>query len=120
MDLGLAGKKALVLASSQGLGFGVAERLASEGADVFLTGRSEERLRAAADTINQKSGGRAHFVVADLGTSGVAAQIVEAAKSGLGQIDILINNSGGPPPRAAKDVTAAEWSAQFETMVAPL
>jgi 3-oxoacyl-[acyl-carrier protein] reductase len=120
MDLGLTGKKALVLAASQGLGFGVAERLAQEGADVVLTGRSQERLGPAVDAINAKSGGRAHFVVADLATENVAAKIVEAAKSKLGQIDILVNNSGGPPPRAAKDVTGQEWKAQFETMVLPL
>ena len=84
MDLGLAGKKALVLAASQGLGFGVAEKLAEEGADVMLTGRSEERLIPAVDAIQAKTGGRAHFVVADLATNGVAAKIFEAAQSALG------------------------------------
>lgn len=120
MDLGLSGKKALILAASQGLGLGVAERLAQEGADVTITGRSEERLRAAAAAINAKSGGRAHFIVADLAASGVAARIVDAAKASLGQIDILVNNSGGPPPRPSTGVSAQEWSAQFAQMVLPI
>jgi 3-oxoacyl-[acyl-carrier protein] reductase len=120
MDLGLSGKKALVLAASQGLGLGVAERLAQEGADVAIAARSEERLRAAADAINAKSGGRAHVVVADLAARGVATRIVDAARSALGGIDIVVNNTGGPPPRPATGVTAQEWSAQFEQMVLPL
>ena len=111
MDLGLSGKKAVVLAASQGLGLGVAERLAQEGVDVLITGRSEDRLRAAAEAINAKSGGRAHFIVADLATSGVATRIVDTARSALGAIDILVNNTGGPPPRAASAVTAQDWSA---------
>jgi 3-oxoacyl-[acyl-carrier protein] reductase len=120
MDLGLSGKKAVVLAASQGLGLGVAERLAQEGADVVITGRSQDRLRAAADAINANSGGRAHVIVADLAASGVATRIVDAARSALGSIDILVNNSGGPPPRAATGVTEQEWSAQFAEMVLPL
>jgi 3-oxoacyl-[acyl-carrier protein] reductase len=120
MDLGLTGKKALVLASSQGLGRGAAEKLAEEGADVMLTARSEESLKAVADAINAKPGGRAYFVAADLADDGYAARIVEAAQAKLGQIDILVNNSGGPPPRAAENISMQDWSTQFDTMVLPL
>jgi 3-oxoacyl-[acyl-carrier protein] reductase len=120
MDLGLSGKKALVLAASQGLGLGVAERLAQEGADVVITGRSEGRMREAAAAINAKSGGRAHVVVADLAAAGVATHIADSARSALGQVDILVNNSGGPPPRPAYDIPSDLWSAQFEQMILPL
>ena len=59
MDLEIAGKRALVLASSRGLGLGIAERLAGEGADVIICGRSEDRLAAAAEQITARGKGKA-------------------------------------------------------------
>ncbi|MEZ5771118.1 MAG: SDR family NAD(P)-dependent oxidoreductase [Defluviimonas denitrificans] len=66
MDLGLKGKRALVMSSSRGLGLGIARVLAEEGADVLLSGRSEDRLAAEAAAINAKGQGRAHWVGCDL------------------------------------------------------
>ncbi len=86
----------------------------------MLTARSEESLKAVADAINAKSGGRAHILAADLADDGYAEKIVKAAEEKLGQIDILVNNSGGPPPRVAENISMQDWSTQFDTMVLPL
>lgn len=118
MDLGLKGKCALVLSSSRGLGLGVAQSLAAEGADVMMTARSGDRLKAAAEAINAKGSGRAHTFVGDL-ASNVEA-IHQAAQHTLGQIDILVANTGGPPARTALNVQPEEWLPQFEAMVLPI
>jgi 3-oxoacyl-[acyl-carrier protein] reductase len=118
MDLGLAGKRALVLSSSRGLGLGVAQSLAAEGAHVMMTARSGERLQAAAEAIHAKGAGRAHTHVANLATSVEA--IHRAAMEALGGIDILIANTGGPPARTALNVQPEEWVPQFEAMVVPV
>jgi 3-oxoacyl-[acyl-carrier protein] reductase len=118
MDLGLAGKRALVLSSSRGLGRGVAESLAAEGAHVMMTARSADRLQAAADAINAKGPGRAATYVGELGPNVDA--IYKAAMDELGGIDILVANTGGPPAGAALTVAADQWTPQFEAMVVPV
>ncbi len=118
MDLGLKGKRALVLSSSRGLGLGVARSLAAEGADVLMTARSADRLQAAADAINALGAGRAHTHVGDL--TGGAEAILEAAQAALGGVDILVANTGGPPARTALAVKPEEWTPQFEAMVVPV
>ncbi|MCG8380377.1 MAG: SDR family NAD(P)-dependent oxidoreductase, partial [Proteobacteria bacterium] len=65
MDLGISGKRALVLASSQGLGLGVATKLCEEGARLLLSSRSEEKLAAAAGSLNESGPGEAEYAVAD-------------------------------------------------------
>jgi 3-oxoacyl-[acyl-carrier protein] reductase len=119
MDLGLKGKRALVLSSSRGIGRGIAESLASEGADVMLTARSEDKLKAAADAINAKGAGRAHYLVADLAaeTAAIHSKAVEALG---GPIDILVANTGGPPPGTALTVQPDAWTPQFDAMVVPV
>jgi 3-oxoacyl-[acyl-carrier protein] reductase len=118
MDLGLSGKRALVLSSSRGLGLGIAQALAAEGADVMLTARSADRLKAAAETINARGKGRAHTHAGDL-AGGVEA-IHRAAVEALGGIDVLVANTGGPPARTALAVKPEEWTPQFQAMVAPV
>jgi 3-oxoacyl-[acyl-carrier protein] reductase len=118
MDLGLKGKRALVLSSSRGLGLGVAQSLAAEGAEIMMTARSGERLNEAAKAINARGSGRAHVFVGDLASQ--AEAIHEAAIKALGQVDILIANTGGPPARTALAVKPEEWVPQFESMVLPV
>jgi 3-oxoacyl-[acyl-carrier protein] reductase len=118
MDLGLDGKRALVLSSSRGLGLGVAQALAAEGASVMMTARSADRLRAAAEAINVAGPGRAETFVGDL-ASNVEA-IHRAAVDALGGVDILVANTGGPPARTALGVKPEEWAPQFEAMVVPV
>jgi 3-oxoacyl-[acyl-carrier protein] reductase len=118
MDLGLAGKRALVLSSSRGLGRGVAQTLAAEGAHVLMTARSGDRLKETADAINAKGPGKASIFVGELAPSVEA--IHDAAMQALGGVDILIANTGGPPARTALNVKADEWTPHFEAMVVPV
>jgi 3-oxoacyl-[acyl-carrier protein] reductase len=118
MDLGLQAKRALVLSSSRGLGRGVAESLATEGAEVMLTARSADRLQATADAINARGKGRAHAFAADL--KGETEAIHQAAVDALGGVDILVANTGGPPARTALNVEPDAWTPQFEAMVVPI
>ena len=118
MDLGLKGKRALVLSSSRGLGKACAESLAAEGADVVMTARSGDQLKAAADAINGKGQGRAHAVAGDLAKDVHA--IHKAATDLLGGIDILVANTGGPPAGTALGVKPEQWTPQFEAIVVPV
>ena len=93
MDLGIAGKRAVVAAASSGLGLGSAAALAAEGARVVICGRDPDKLAAAATTV----GHGCIPIVADVGTADGAATFIEAATDALGGIDILVPNGGGPP-----------------------
>jgi 3-oxoacyl-[acyl-carrier protein] reductase len=97
MDLGLKGKRALVLSSSRGLGRAIAEGLAAEGAHVALTARNREQLQALADSISAQGRGRATAIVGDLSVA--AKEIFAEAHEALGGIDILVANTGGPIQR---------------------
>ena len=118
MDLGLSGKRAIVLSSSRGLGRGIAEALAAEGAHVLMTARSGDRLKEAADAITAKGPGRAATFVGDLKDNVEA--IHQAAVKALGGVDILVANTGGPPARTPLTVQPDEWVPQFEAMVVPV
>ena len=119
MDLELKEKAALVLASSQGLGLGIASALAREGAHVCLSGRSEDKLAEAVSHL-AGSGFKADYVVCDLSADTAAADLYQAACAKLGRVDILVNNTGGPPPGPTTAHSADLWRAQFDTMVARL
>ena len=117
MDLGLNDKKAVVLASSGGLGLGVASALVAEGAEVVLAARSTEKLQAAAIELNEKGPGRAHAVTADLTDAAAAKKVYAAAIEELGGVEILVNNTGGPPPGGVEAQDSETWRQQFDTMV---
>ena len=117
MDLGIKGKKALVLASSQGLGLGIASQLCREGADVLLTGRVEEKLAAAAGNLNETCDGSARYTVIDLADADAATKLFDAATEILGGVDILVNNTGGPPPGTVDMPDNEAWRNQFDVMV---
>jgi 3-oxoacyl-[acyl-carrier protein] reductase len=118
MDLGLEGKRALVLSSSRGLGRAIAEGLAAEGANVVLTARSGDQLQALTDSINARGRGRATAVSGDLNVA--AEKMFAEAHDALGGIDILIANTGGPPACLATDVESDRLTAQFNAMVLPV
>jgi len=103
MDLGLVGARALVGGGSGGLGGAIATALVGEGARVALTARPSERLDAAATRL----GGVA--VPADLSTKEGPAGAVAAALAALGGLDLLVVNSGGPPPGRFEDLDEAAW-----------
>lgn len=93
MDLGLAGKVALVTGSSRGMGRGIATRLVEEGADVVFCARGAETLDEA---VSAASGpGRAHGIVADVTTDGGVAAVVSGALETFHGLDIVVNNVGG-------------------------
>ena len=117
MDTGLRKKNALVLSSSRGLGLGIAEALADEGANVLLTGRSEERLKANVTRINKKGKGRAEYARIDLNDVESVSVIKKSVKEFFGGADILINNTGGPPPGKMVDADINTLPEQIEAMV---
>jgi 3-oxoacyl-[acyl-carrier protein] reductase len=94
MDLGIKGKRALVCASSKGLGKGCAMALAEAGVELILNARGAEALEATAAEIRAAYGVPVTTVAADITTDAGRAQVLAVA----GQIDILVNNAGGPPP----------------------
>jgi len=107
VDLGLQGKRAVVAASTRGLGFAAAEVLAREGAAVVVSGRSSERTEAAAALIG------AVPVVADVSTPDGATAFVREARDALGGIDILVTNAGGPPAGGPDAVTVEQYADAF-------
>ncbi|WP_336801151.1 SDR family oxidoreductase [Kaistia sp. MMO-174] len=117
MDLGISGKGALVLASSRGLGLGVAAALVAEGVRVVITGRNEARLQAATASLNASGPGSADYVVCDFAGEDAVEALVAGASARLNAIDILVNNTGGPPPGSVLAVTGETWDAQFSAMV---
>ena len=94
MDLGIKGKRALVCASSKGLGRGCAEALAEAGVSLVMNARGSEALEATAAEIRNTYGVEVVTVAADIVSEAGRAEVLEAA----GDVDILVTNAGGPPP----------------------
>ncbi len=119
MDLQLRGKTALLLGASKGIGKGIAAALAAEGVAVALLARSQEPLDRTVSEITAR-GERALDFAADLADWPSVERAVKAARAQLGPIEILLNNSGGPPPSGVVGVTPEQWETQFRTMVLSL
>jgi len=106
MDFGITGKRALICASSSGLGKACAISLATEGVEVWINGRDADRLEAAAAEIEALTGHRPQTVLADIDTAeGRAAVLIPCPAP-----DILVCNSGGPKPGRLEDWTETAWS----------
>jgi 3-oxoacyl-[acyl-carrier protein] reductase len=117
MDLGIKGRTALVCASSQGLGRGCAEALAAAGARVIVNGRDEARLRRTADEIAAATGAELIPVAADVGTDAGRQALLDAA----GEVDILVNNNGGPPAADFREIDHDRLIAGVEAnMITPI
>ncbi len=99
MDMGITGKRALVCASSKGLGRGCAEALAAEGVHLVLNARTKGPLEETAEAIRAAHGVDVVTVAADITTVEGQAAVLAAA----GDVDILVNNAGGPPPGVWSD-----------------
>lgn len=119
MDLGLTGKRALVLGSSRGLGAAVARTLAREGATVIAAARSVQDTKAwiAAEAPDVAVRLSAH--VLDLSDRASVDALADAVLAQAG-VDILVNNSGGPPPGAAAEIALELWQTQFSAMAGHL
>jgi len=105
MDLGIAGKSALVCAASKGLGRGCAMALAEEGVSVTITARTAANLERTAEEIRAATGVGVKVAPGDIATPEGRASALEIA----GQPDILVNNAGGPPPGNFRDWTRDDW-----------
>ncbi|CUH86343.1 3-oxoacyl-[acyl-carrier-protein] reductase FabG [Phaeobacter sp. CECT 5382] len=117
MDLGIAGKRALVCASSKGLGLGCAEALAAAGVNLVMNARGEEALLAAADAIRAEHGVQVETVVADVTTAEGQQKLLAAAED----VDILVNNAGGPPPGMWSDWEREDFIKALDAnMLAPI
>jgi 3-oxoacyl-[acyl-carrier protein] reductase len=105
VDLGIAGRRALVCAASKGLGRGCAQALADAGCDVTIVARTQDAVRRTAGEIGARAGRPVHYVVADITTP----EGREAALGACPDPDILVNNAGGPPPGDFRDWDRAAW-----------
>jgi 3-oxoacyl-[acyl-carrier protein] reductase len=118
MDLGLHDKRALVLGASRGLGAAIARNLATEGATVLAAARNGAAIEAWAAQCPPEVRARITVVKLDLADlASVDALLAEVAAKG---VDILIGNSGGPPPAEAREAKRGDWLTHFEAMAANL
>lgn len=121
MDLGLQGKVALVAASSRGLGRAVAHELAAEGARLAICSRDGQGIAAAGRELAAATGAEVLARAADVSRPGDIAALVDATLERWGRVDVLVTNSGGPPPGAFEAHDAAAWQKAVElTLFAPL
>ena len=113
VELGIEGRVALVMGASRGIGRAIAESLAREGVRVALASRSADRLAEAADAID----GEARIFEADTADldrlAGLPGEVAEA----LGPVEILVTNTGGPPPGEALDAELEAWRAAYQHLV---
>jgi len=117
MDLGIAGRTAIVCASSRGLGRACAEALAREGVHVTLNGRDAEALAAAADGIRSAHGVTVDTVAGDIESEATRETLMVTCP----EPDILVNNNGGPPPGRFQDWDRAAWIEALDAnMLAPV
>jgi 3-oxoacyl-[acyl-carrier protein] reductase len=116
MDLGIRGRKALVCASTQGLGLACATSLAQEGCEVWINGRQADKVRQVAAQLAQQTGAVVHGVAADITTEAGRAALLAACPAP----DILINNNAGPNPGKLADWAHDAWIEALESnMLAP-
>jgi 3-oxoacyl-[acyl-carrier protein] reductase len=115
MELGVAGRKAVVCASSKGLGFACAASLAGEGVEVVVNGRDPDRLLEAATEIQKLTGRAVTTIAADINTEEGRGKLIDACPDA----DILINNNSGPPPRDFLDVAYDDWLDAFAKNALP-
>jgi len=117
MDLGLQGKAAVVLASSDGLGFAAARALVAEGARVAISGRDPDRLERARATLAERPGAEVLAARLDV-TDGAALEAhLEAVRERWSTVHVLVTNAGGPRPGTAAQVSDADLDAAFELTV---
>lgn len=113
MDLQLTGKTALVTGSTAGIGLEIARKLATEGADVIVTGRNQAKLDEAVAAIRASGGAKVSGILADAATADGAATLLKTAP----QVDILVNNLGIYEMKAFADITDADWQTLFDVNV---
>jgi len=113
MDLGIKGKKALVTGASSGLGKAAALALASEGVIVTINSRTKENLEKTAEYIAKETGNKPNIAVGDISSSDNIKEIIKTA----GEIDILVSNTGGPPPGDFSDFAEQDWASACDLIL---
>jgi 3-oxoacyl-[acyl-carrier protein] reductase len=113
MDLGLAGRRAIITGASRGIGAATAFELAAEGARVALIGRDESALDEVANAI----GNGAVIAIGDLSTADGVRRTIDECIEGLGGVDILVNNAGASPNGTIDDITDEQWQTAFDLKV---
>jgi 3-oxoacyl-[acyl-carrier protein] reductase len=114
MDLGLKGKRAIVMAASRGLGYACAVGLAREGCHLVICSRDEKRIEAAADAIRRETGAKVKALVADVSSAQEAKRLVDTAVAEYGGLEIVVHNAGGPPAGETLAMTEEQWQKAFE------
>ena len=120
MDLGLQGRVALVMAASKGLGRAVATELAREGASVVISSRDEETLARTAAEIADETGAEVEPRAADITRAEDVRALFSHAADRFGGLDVLVNNTGGPPAGTFDDFGDEDWQAAFELVLLSL
>lgn len=114
MNLGLQGKNALVIASSQGLGKAIAKKLADQGVNVMISSREQDKLKEVKNELEQTSKGRIEYKACNIKDKNEINDLVSTTISEFGSIDLLVNNAGGPPAGTFEDMTDEDWQHAFE------
>ena len=114
MDLGIAGRHALITGASLGIGRAVAAELAASGVDVAICARDKDRLDETAAALESNSGGRVVALAGDMSKPDDIAAVVAGAREAFGGIDILVNNAGSSPAGRLQDLDDETWFAAFE------
>lgn len=109
LDLGIDNRVAIVTGSSQGIGKAIAYGLAKEGVNVTLCARNLEKLQATVKKIEQSTGAKILSVQADLKNKNDIKALVEETVEMFGNVDILVNNTGGPPPLLFSETSEKDW-----------
>jgi 3-oxoacyl-[acyl-carrier protein] reductase len=120
VNLGLANRSAVVCGSSAGLGYAVAERLAVEGARVLVVSRFQERVDAAVARIRSVGSVAVEGCAADLTDPDTPQRVVQAATDRFGAPEIMVANTGGPPPMPAVDATADDLEEASQRLLLPV
>jgi 3-oxoacyl-[acyl-carrier protein] reductase len=114
MELGLKGKRAIVMAASRGLGYASALGLAREGCKLIVCSRDQARIEAAAAAIKKETHAEVKALVADVSSASEAKRLVDAALSAYGGLEIVVHNAGGPPAGETLQMTEEQWQKAFE------
>jgi 3-oxoacyl-[acyl-carrier protein] reductase len=117
LDLGIANRVALVMGASKGIGRAAAESLAREGARVAAVSRSRDRIEDAAAQIGSETGAEVRPFTADTDTPETMPELVQSVREALGPVEILVVNTGGPPPGDPLSFGRDQWEAAYRSLV---
>ena len=115
MELGLKNKRALIMGSSSGLGLSIAEALSLEGCDLILASRNIDKLESIRGEIQQQSNVNCDIFKLDLTDTHSVNSLIESLKNS--DVDILINNTGGPPPSNTANTQASAWETYIQSII---